>query len=118
MKTRTEDEAKAEGYATFNHCTHECIDVKDGISTYSFRTSEGKRLTISFLPYTNGGPPQCTDIAYHDSGVDVMTKSREPMPAMHTILWTGDREHDTRKTAPVAFATILMDARSYGKEEA
>lgn len=106
-----------QGYAEFNRCNHVAIDVPDGQTTYSFRTSEGKRLTFCFLPYIKEGPPQCVDVAYHDSGVDVMTKSGEPMPAMHAILWTGGREHDTRQSAPVAFATLLIEDRSYQQKE-
>lgn len=117
METMMEDEAKAAGYATFSKCPHVCIDVPNGVTTFSFKTEEGKRLTISFLPYITGGYPQCADIAYHDSGVDVITKSKEPMPGAHWLLWNGDREHDTRKTRPVAFATVLMDQDSYPKED-
>lgn len=116
MKTYLKEaEAKADGYATFNPCPTVAIEVPDGQTTFSFRTSEGKRLTVCFLPYMSGGAPQCVDIAYHDSGVNVMTKSKEPMPGMHVILWTGEREHDTRQHKPVAFQTILMDD-SYKKE--
>jgi hypothetical protein len=114
----TEEEAQAAGYATFNHCTHYAIDVPDGISTVTLKTSEGKRLTIALLPYNHGAAPQCADISYHDSGVEVMTKSREPSPGMHAILWTGEREHDTRRDAkPFAFLTVLMDDCYADKKE-
>lgn len=88
------DDAEAAGYAQFNGVPHLAVDVPDGGFTVTAKTSEGKRITFSFMPYRDGGPAGCVDICYHDSGnsdnfqgrdlttFDVLmfgrTKAREP----------------------------------------
>ena len=64
MKTNivSETEAAAAGFATFNRCQHLCVDIPDGMSTITCRTSQGRLVTFCFVPYENDGPPQCVDI--------------------------------------------------------
>lgn len=64
----TSDDAKAAGYAEFNRQPTLCVDIPDGGFTISAKTSEGKRITFAFMPYRNGGAPQCVDVCYHDNG--------------------------------------------------
>lgn len=67
-------EAASMGYATFNPGTHVCIDVPDGDTTFSFRTSTGKLVTVDFVPYEEGGVPQCIDIKEHHRDPDRFVK--------------------------------------------
>jgi hypothetical protein len=62
------DAVEAAGYAHFNRVPHLCVDVPDGGFTITAKTSEGKRVTFSFMPYKIGGPPQTVDVVYHDAG--------------------------------------------------
>lgn len=64
----TADAASAAGYAQFNGVPHLSVDVPDGGFTVTCKTSEGRRITFSFMPYRNAGPPQCVDVTYHDNG--------------------------------------------------
>jgi hypothetical protein len=58
------NDAKKKGFATYNGCQHLCLEIPDGMTTISARTSEGKKITFSFLPYKTDGPPQCVDIEH------------------------------------------------------
>lgn len=72
------DAAPAEGlqrFATFNRQPHLCIDLPDGDTTISVRTSDGRRVTFAFMAYTRGAAPECCDIAYHDNGTSRVTSS-------------------------------------------
>ena len=100
-------DAVAAGYAEFNRNPTLCIDIPDGGFTLSAKTSEGKRITFAFQPYRNGGPPQCVDIQYHD-GEQGVTRNGDPWPVFNVIGF-GKQEFDTRKTAPVGIACVLMD---------
>lgn len=61
----TPREANARGFAAFNECETVCIDVPDGQTTFSFKTSDGRCLTACFLPGREGMPPSFVDVAYH-----------------------------------------------------
>lgn len=80
----TGDDAEKAGYAQFNKNPHLCIDIPDGGFTISTKTSEGKRVTIAFQPYTHGGSPQCVDIQYHD-GDQALNCNSEPHPIFDAI---------------------------------
>jgi hypothetical protein len=67
--------AEEEGYASFNKVPTLAVDVPDGTFTISATTSEGKRITFSFLPYKDGGAPQCVDVCYHDGGKELNCNS-------------------------------------------
>lgn len=66
---KSPQQAQLDGYATFNRGPHLCIDAPNGHFTISVRTSEGKMVTMAFVPYSENGPPQCMDVQYHSSGV-------------------------------------------------
>ena len=61
-----------EGYARRDDNPHLCVDVPDGNSTITVRTSEGKQITFDFLKYSAAGPPQCVDIVHHHDGDHTM----------------------------------------------
>jgi hypothetical protein len=54
--------AAEHGFATWNQGPHLCVEIPDGSSTITCRTSQGRKVTFSFVPYQQGGPPQCVDI--------------------------------------------------------
>lgn len=62
MDKKTRDEASAAGYAAFNRGPHFCVDIPDGHSTVTCRTSTGELLTFAFVPYEEGGAPKCVDV--------------------------------------------------------
>jgi hypothetical protein len=53
------------GFATFNPGPHLAVEIPDGMSTITCRTSQGRKVTFCFTPYEDGGPPQCVDIMEH-----------------------------------------------------
>ena len=65
MKTLTREQAEEQGYATFNAGQHFAIDVPDGSSTITCRTSAGDLITFAFMPYEKNCAPMCVDIANH-----------------------------------------------------
>lgn len=71
MTTITPDEAVRMGFAKFNRGQHLAVDVPDGNFTVTCRTSEGRKLTVAFCPYKDGGPAQCVDIQHHTSELTV-----------------------------------------------
>ena len=76
--------AEKAGYAEFNVCPHLAVDIPNEGFTITAKTSEGRRITFSFLPYKNGGPPRCVDIQYHD-GDQALNCNSEPHPIFDAI---------------------------------
>jgi hypothetical protein len=93
LYTKTEN-AVAAGYAEFNRVPTLAVDVPDGGFTISAKTSEGKRITFSFMPYRNGGPPQCVDVCYHDGG-DEPNVNKEITPHFDVIGFGGGPNRKT-----------------------
>ena len=116
----TADEVKTgalayDHYAEFNRNPTLAVDIPDGGFTITVKTSEGKRMTFAFQPYNNGGPPQCVDVCYHDSG-KTREFNGETLPIFDTILFgqTGTPavpiQHDTRKADfKPGIVCVLMD---------
>jgi hypothetical protein len=114
-KICTAEEAVAYGYAEFNRNPHLCVDVPDGSFTITAKTSEGKRITFSFLPYKHDGPAKCVDIQYHDSG-HTHFKNGIHIPEFDAVLFgeTGKKhvpiQLDTRKQPhKPSIVCVLMD---------
>jgi len=69
MQVLAPEEAEKEGFATFSkEGEHIAIEIPDGINTITVKTSEGKKITFCFLPYFDGGSPQCVDIRNDHNG--------------------------------------------------
>jgi len=84
------------GYARFNQCDHLCVDLPDGNQTITVRTSEGKKVTMAFLPYKTGGPAQCVDVAYASKGTSINNGGRE-VETFDTVVFTvGNQVFDSR----------------------
>lgn len=95
----TPKDARESGFATFNEVPHVCIDLPDGITTISVRTSDGRRATFCFLPYKDGGAPECCDIAYHDNGTTRVTSSGVTVPTFDFVAFgpaNQGKDIDTR----------------------
>lgn len=95
--------AVEEGYAEFNGVPHLAVDIPDGDGfTITAKTSEGKRITFSFMPYKKGGAPQCVDVQYHDNGTCHVRNGVE-IPTFDAILFgrtaasAVPTQYDTRK---------------------
>jgi len=74
------DDAQAIGFATFNRCPHQALDIPDGGFTLTVKTSHGRRVTFYFGPYKEGGPPEFIDIQYHDRGPTIPDGNGDPAP--------------------------------------
>ena len=111
---KTGEQAKADGYAEFNGYPHLCVDVPDGGFTISAKTSEGKRVTFSFQPYRSGGPAQCVDICYHDSG-KIRMNGDWKLPLSTVIVNAGAR--DQRRDKDVYITCVLMADKDYQPNE-
>jgi hypothetical protein len=75
------------------------IDVPDGEFTIEATTSTGRRVTFAFMPYRNGGPPQCVDIIDHNNP--------------NTVHWNGE-EHPTNDVLSLIPGGTGYDSRGLG----
>lgn len=106
----------ADGYAEFNGVPHLAVDIPDGDGfTITAKTSEGKRITFSFMPYRKDGPPQCVDVQYHDNGTS-HAKNGVEIPDFDVVLFgeTAARavptQYDSRKQPfRPGIVCVLMD---------
>lgn len=110
-----DEAAAARGYAPFNPNPHLAVDIPDGRFTITARTSEGKRITFAFLPYQEGGPPQCVDIQYHDKGT-FRTSRDHRIPTFDMVVFNGPygSAYDSRTLHPrgddkPSIACILLE---------
>jgi len=108
-------EATAQGFAEFNTCPHLCVNVPDSTFPISVKTSEGKRVTFSFLPYKTGGAPQCVDVCFHDNGTTSHRHGKD-VPTFDVLAFGKGRDlFDSRKLekgVKPAIVCVLMDGRS------
>ena len=95
----TGDDAESAGYAKFNGVPTLCVDVPDGGFTISAKTSEGKRITFSFMPYRTAGPPGCVDIAYHDNGTSDRFNDKD-LPTFDVLMFGRTAAREPGKHEP------------------
>ena len=95
----TKDHANLIGFSSYNNGPHLCVEVPDGSFTISARTSSGKNITFSFLPYKTDGEPKCVDVYQHN------TERQRP------ILFTkgSDTFHWKRSDTTVAITSIVLE---------
>ncbi len=110
----TPQDARSIGFATFNMCPHQTIDIPDGGFTLTTRTSDGKCTTFYFGVSMDGGPATFVDIQFHDAGATIANadNGRSPVLEMLTIAKGGRWPFDSRKLAIEAkpsIAVILME---------
>jgi len=108
------NEATERGFAEFNNCPHLCVDAPDSTFTITVKTSKGKRVTFSFLPYKTDGAPQCVDICFHDNHTTSLRNERE-VPTFDLIAFGNGRDIlDSRKLGPEmkpGIVCVLMNAK-------
>lgn len=105
------NDATAAGFAAFNQGNHVTVEVPDGQTTYSFRTSDGKRLTVCFLPTKSvDAAPGCVDVAYFGTEDDP-TKDWRGHQAFEMLIFSNYKTpYDSRQTShPANIATILLE---------
>ena len=91
-------EATREGFGSFNTGQHICIDLPEGETTISVRTSFGKKITFAFVQY--GESAGCVDIKQSD------------VEGQRAVLYTkgGDLFHHARsEELPTVVAVVLQD---------
>ena len=115
----TAGQAEAEGYARYNEVPHLVVDVPDGNFTITARTTDGRRLTVSFLPGAPGGAANMADVVYHDRG-STRLNGRHVLPTFdHVAFGRGGRLLDD--TRPLegpekpGIVTVLMDRAPAGE---
>ena len=111
----TAADAQSIGFAAFNGCPHQTVDIPDGGFTLTTRTSDGKRTTFYFGVSIEGGPATFIDVQYHDAGANVANANNglSPVFDMLTIAKGGRHPFDSRKLAVDAkpsIAVILLEA--------
>jgi hypothetical protein len=102
------------GFAAFNNCPHQTIDIPDGGFTLTTRSSDGKRTTFYFGVSRTGGPPTFIDVQNHDSGATIPNADcgRSPVFDMLTIGQGGAQAYDSRKSptdAKPSISVILLE---------
>lgn len=102
------EQAEGAGYAVFNRGQHVCIDVPNGHSTITCRTSTGELLTFAFIPYAENGAPACVDVHHKtakrtfesrdfddpasiNSAVE-RNPAADEVPAMNVICFSGGND--------------------------
>ena len=109
-----DEEAKTvpvpEGFAQFNRCTHHCIEIPDGMTTLSCRTSDGRKVTFCFLPYKDGEPPQCVDIEHHHGNPERQRLNGDiPLNEQRVILFGPPQLNEHRNDATLVTLVIKED---------
>ena len=104
------NDAASIGFAVFNLCPHQPIDIPDGGFTITVKTSAGQRVTLYFGPYQEGGPPRFVDIQYHDRGSTIPDARGNPAPTFDFlgIGRGGAMRPDTRSLAEPDKPSILV----------
>lgn len=91
LRSVTRETAAAAGYAVFNNGPHVCVDVPDGHSTITCRTSAGELVTFAFVPYAANSPPACVDV-HHKTAQRTYAQAGDELPAMNVICFSGGRD--------------------------
>jgi hypothetical protein len=110
--------ALAAGFASVNNVPHLCVELPDGHNTISVRTSDGKRITFAFIvtSWPPGGPADCVDIVYHDSGSTRSSPNGGALPTFDVIIDAGARHacHTSNRTTspdPAMVAVLMQPVR-------
>jgi len=108
FKEASQDEAVAAGFAGFNANPHLCVEVPDGNYTITAKLSNGKRVTFAFQPYVKGGPADCVDVCFHDSGRTIKNGGRD-CPQFDVMAFAlGRTPYDSRKEEDSARTPTLV----------
>lgn len=114
LPVMTKGDAEAIGFAGFNDVPHKVLDLPDGDFTLSVKTSDGRRTTFSFQPYSPDGPARFVDIQFHDRGTSIPNANGGQSPTFNAFAITKGGRHivDTRtltEDIKPSILVILMD---------
>lgn len=97
------------GFENFNSYPHLCVDVPNGGFTISAKTEAGDRITFSFVPYRNGGPPRCVDVQTKFWGQDTTPNGEEDLPVQNIIVFgPGSDRFRSDPDRPPTLATFVL----------
>jgi hypothetical protein len=101
LPVMTAADAESIGFARFNDVPTLPIDIPDGNSTISAKTTDGRRITFFFGEHRTGAPPSFVNIEFHDHGATIPNADggRSPVFDMLTIGLRGRQVFDSRKSA-------------------
>jgi len=110
------EDAEELGFARFNRGPHLCVDIPDGTTTISCRTSDGQLITFSFL----GGDdlhgkcaPTAVDILHHTSG-RFMNNGERKIPVQSVVVWTNGQalsNHSADSTIGCTNVTVSLNKK-------
>lgn len=108
--TTGERDETQHGFAVFNKVPHIGIEVPDGDSTISVRTSAGELITFCFLRAKSGdGPPTCVDI-HHVSHDSVKHQDRWLHKQTIMVSGPGKGQHlDKVLNFPPTLTTLILE---------
>ncbi len=119
LPVMTKADAEAIGFAGFNDVPHKVIDLPDGDFTLSAKTSDGRRVTVSFQPHSPDGAARFVDIQFHDRGTTISSADGGNMPTFNAFAITKGGRHivDTRALTEGIKPSILVLLMDTAEEE-
>ncbi|MDR6790503.1 hypothetical protein J2Y58_003886 [Sphingomonas sp. BE138] len=104
LPVMTMADAVSIGFAGFNDVPHKPIDLPDGPFTITAKTSEGRRITFSFMGQTWDGPARFVDVQFHDRGTVIANSNNGVSPTFNAFAITRGGRH-------------ITDSRPLGEDE-
>jgi hypothetical protein len=103
------DTAKAAGYATYNNGPHLAVDVPDGHSTVTCRTSAGHLVTFAFVAERHSATPYGVDI--HDHTSPDLNKKGRARPQEVACFGPGTTPFRSKRddADPVTVTCVIFD---------
>lgn len=119
LPVMTKADAEAIGFASFNDVPHKVLDLPDGDFTLSMKTSDGRRVTLSFQPYSANGTARFIDIQFHDRGTSIPNANGGQSPTFNAFAITKGGRHivDTRALTEDIKPSILVLLMDTADEE-
>lgn len=114
------------GFSRYNRGPHLCVEVPNGQSTITVRTSNGRQVTFAFCPYDENGPPMCIDIHHatgdlisqEDVNIGLDLKDRQKLGRPLQRVWCasgGDRPYcsysstERERKCPVTLTVLSLE---------
>jgi hypothetical protein len=93
LPVMTRDDAVSIGFAGFNDVPHKPVEIPDGAFTITAKTSEGRRITFSFMGKGYDGPARFVDIQFHDRGTVIPNADNGVSPTFNAFAITRGGRH-------------------------
>lgn len=119
LPVMTKTDAETIGFAGFNDVPHKVLDLPDGDFTISVKTSDGRRVTFSFQPYSPAGTARFVDIQFHDRGTSIPNADGGQSPTFNAFAITKGGRHivDSRALTEDIKPSILVLLMDTAAEE-